>query len=144
MCRDYAGWWHDGILQKADAVDCVQRHAELWGTVVELGQDTVQAAMAEAFTPAPALPSDYAARLVRDFELADPRDRWRWTGEAPPLAPAAEPVKERPYRTPQATVDAFFYVVRNETPARLTAWLNDHPRDAAYLHKIWKDRHAAQ
>jgi uncharacterized protein YjhX (UPF0386 family) len=37
-CRDNANWWQDGILEKADAVDCAQRHAELWGMVEALGQ----------------------------------------------------------------------------------------------------------
>lgn len=120
------------------AADGAQHLAEAAGFVAAYGQDAVQRTIAEAFAPAPPLPSDYAARLVRDWELADPRDRWRWTGEPPPLAPA-EIVKERPYRTPQATVDAFFFVARNE-PGRLRAWLENHPRDAAFLHRLWKEK----
>ncbi|MCK1540652.1 hypothetical protein IVB12_01260 [Bradyrhizobium sp. 179] len=98
LCQDYVGWWLDGILEKTDAVDCAQRHAELWGVVDEIGQDEVQAIMSLAFSPAEGLQSDYASRLVMQWELADPRDRWRWTGELPPMqqVPATE---KAPYRT---------------------------------------------
>jgi hypothetical protein len=41
-----------------------------------------------------------------------------------------------PYRTPQATVDAFWYVVSLCNPERLKAWLVDHPQDAPFLLKL--------
>jgi len=45
--------------------------------------------------------------FVIQVEMADPRDRWRHTGELPPaVVPESSPKKE--YRTPQATIDAFF------------------------------------
>jgi hypothetical protein len=84
-----------------------------------------------------------AAEIVRRWELADPRDRWKHTGEPPPTervrnsdigarsAPAS-----RPHRTPQATIDAFWYVVSLKDPDRLSAWLRDHPRDTARLLKL--------
>ena len=50
---DYARFYRSGLLEKADAVDCAQRHAELWGVVDLYGQDAVQAEMAAAFTDAP-------------------------------------------------------------------------------------------
>jgi hypothetical protein len=50
---DYARFYRSGVLKKADAVDCAQRHAELWGVVDLYGQDAVQAEMAAAFTEAP-------------------------------------------------------------------------------------------
>jgi hypothetical protein len=50
---DYARFYRTGVLEKADAVDCAQRHAELWGVVDLYGQDAVQAEMAAAFTEAP-------------------------------------------------------------------------------------------
>jgi hypothetical protein len=50
---DYARFYRSGLLKKADAVDCAQRHAELWGVVDLYGQDAVQAEMAAAFTDAP-------------------------------------------------------------------------------------------
>jgi hypothetical protein len=46
----------------------------------------------------------------------------------------------RPYRTPQSTIDAFWYLVRLNEPARLEAWLLDHPRDTAFLRQLWEDR----
>jgi hypothetical protein len=44
------------------------------------------------------------------------------------------------YRTPQATVDAFFgWIVRQDetTQAR---WLAEHPNDAPYLRKLWEEK----
>lgn len=85
--------------------------------------------------------------IVTQWELADPRDAWRHTGEAPPpasvrnsdIAPSGNAAPAH-YRTPQATVDAFFYVVSLDDPARLAAWLADHPRDERYLQKIWEQK----
>jgi hypothetical protein len=79
-----------------------------------------------------------AADIVRLWELDDPRDRWRHIGEVPPIVPAIEPPAARPYRTPQATIDAFLYVTRLDDPEYLARWLADHPRDAKFLLKIWK------
>jgi len=50
---DYSRFYRSGVLEKAVAVDCAQRHAELWGAVDLYGQDAVQAEMAAAFTDAP-------------------------------------------------------------------------------------------
>jgi hypothetical protein len=81
--------------------------------------------------------------LVTLWELVDPRDAWRHTGESAPQAsarnsdispaPATAPAH---YRTPQATADAFWFVVNLCDPARLKAWLHDHPRDARHLLKL--------
>lgn len=138
----------------ADAIDPLQEFAEQSGLVAAIGQDEVQRLIAKPFERfraivaaeieaeqhvAADLPSDYAQRLVQDWELADPRDRWRWTGEAPPLAPELDP--EQPlYRTAQATADAFWWVVREGDPDHLDRWLANHPRDAAHLHRIWEDK----
>jgi hypothetical protein len=48
-----------------------------------------------------------AGEMIQQFELLDPRDRWKQTGDAPPPIerPAARPVA--PYRTPEATQQAF-------------------------------------
>ncbi|MCP2125798.1 hypothetical protein [Bradyrhizobium ottawaense] len=134
LCRDYVGWWLDGILEKSDAVDCVQRHAELWGVVDEIGQDEVQRLMAEAFAPAEELPSDCASHLLMQWELADPRDRWRWTGELPPVQQAAT-IDKPVYRTAQSTIDAFHYVLSLGDRERLAAWLLNHPDDAPAFFK---------
>jgi hypothetical protein len=62
------------------------------------------------------------ARIVAEMEaLDDPSMR-----QPPPAQPA-------PYRTPQATQDAFWYVVGLKDPERLSAWLRDHPRDTPFL-----------
>ena len=76
-----------------------------------------------------------AADLVAQWELADPRDAWRHTGEKRPRPEVGIPTSQ-PYRTPQATIDAFWYVVRLNDPQRLAAWLDYHPHDAAFLLKL--------
>lgn len=134
-CCAFEAWFVDeGWKSKQLAVDHLQNLAELWGLIEEIGQDAVQAVMAEAFAPAPDLPSDYGSHLLMQWELTDPRDRWRWTGELPP-APEPQPEwpPRRPYQTPESTVDAFNYVVRQGDPARLAAWLRNHPDDASTL-----------
>jgi hypothetical protein len=86
---------------------------------------------------------DAPADIVRQWEMADPRDRWRHTGEAPPPEHvrnsdiSARPAdKPQPYRTPQATRDAFWYVVGLADPEKFKAWLADHPKDARFLIKL--------
>jgi hypothetical protein len=46
------------------------------------------------------------------------------------------PTSLRPYRTPQATIDAFWYVVGLRDPERLKAWLRERPNDAPTLLKL--------
>ena len=79
-----------------------------------------------------------AADLVKQWELADPRDAWRHTGEPPPKASAIPNARPEPYRTPDSVIDAFWYVVGLNDPDRLKAWLLNHPKDAPHLHKLWK------
>lgn len=88
-----------------------------------------------------------AADLTAQWERADPRDAWRHTGEQPPPASVRNSdisgrsaSASQPYRTPQATVDAFLFVAALDDPERLKRWLSDHERDAAFLLKIWKAR----
>jgi hypothetical protein len=82
---------------------------------------------------------DDVADIVRRLELADPRDRWKHTGEAAPPESirnsdiSAKPNPTPPYRTAQATVDAFWYVVGLADPERFKAWISDHPKDAPFL-----------
>ncbi|TYL87837.1 hypothetical protein FXB38_03195 [Bradyrhizobium cytisi] len=114
------------------AVDNLKQIAELAGYVDELGQDEVQRLMSEAFAPAEELPSDYAPQLVMQWELADLRDAWRWTGELPPVQQTAR-IEKPSYRTAQATVDAFHFVLSLGDPERLAAWLRNHPDDASSL-----------
>src|SRR5258708_14093902 len=47
------------------------------------------------------------ANLVKQWELADPRDRWKHTGEAPPkAADVPKPRARPPYNTSAPTIDA--------------------------------------
>jgi hypothetical protein len=85
---------------------------------------------------------DAADDIVRRLELADPRDRWKHTGEAPPKTSIAPKASPRPYSTPQSTIDAFWYVVSLGDADYLARWLADHPADAPYLFKIWERKNA--
>ncbi|MCP2210619.1 hypothetical protein [Bradyrhizobium diazoefficiens] len=131
-CASQRWFVDEGWVEKQVAVDILQFFAEAAGYLDELGQDEVQLLMAEAFAPIEALPSDYAATLVMQWELADPRDRWRWTGELPPVQKAAA-IERPPYRTAQSTVDAFHFVMSLADPERLAAWLRNHSDDALVL-----------
>jgi hypothetical protein len=85
------------------------------------------------------------ADLVRQWELADPRDRWRHTGEPPPQAVEVLRAAPEPYRmpqTPEAVINAFKYVVSLGDPKHLTRWLAQHPLDAPFLLTIWKQKNA--
>jgi hypothetical protein len=44
--------------------------------------------------------------------------------------------RPRPYQTPASTIDAFWYLVRLNEPARLKAWLLDHPHDVRFLEEL--------
>jgi hypothetical protein len=54
--------------------------------------------------------------------------------------PAPSPAKPKPYRTPESTVQAFWYLVGLEDQSRLNAWLAEHPKDAPFLLKLLKDK----
>jgi hypothetical protein len=54
-----------------------------------------------------------------------------------PFNPTA-PREPLPYRTPEATVNAFWYVVRLGDPEYLTRWLSQHPLDAPHLYRLWE------
>lgn len=118
-------WYVDqGWASKQVAVDSLQFLAEQAGYVDAYGQDAVQSLMADAFAPQIDMQTDYAAQLVRRWELDDPRDRWKLTGELPP-APHNEP-GPRPRPAPQSTLDAFNFVLGTGDAERLRKWLRDH------------------
>jgi hypothetical protein len=71
------------------------------------------------------------AAMVRDWERMD-------AAEASPKRPP--PMRE--YRTPQSTIDAFWYVASLDDPEHLSRWLDDHPRDVPTLQKLWEMKHA--
>jgi hypothetical protein len=112
-CAEHRYFLDLGILALPIAADNLQWLAERWGLPDLHGQDEIQRIMARAFD-----------------------------GDAPasdeiPMAP--EPPR-RTYRTPQATVDAFFYVVRLDDTEYLARWLKQHPLDATHLHDLWKTK----
>jgi hypothetical protein len=64
------------------------------------------------------------AAIIADMEAAD---------DLIPIRPVNEP---SPYRTPQSTVDAFWFVIGLADPERFKAWLADRPKDAPFLLKL--------
>lgn len=80
--------------------------------------------------------------MVRGWELDDPRDRWRHTGEPRPKASQDPGPVRSSYRTAQSTVDAFWFVVRLGDADRLTEWFSQHPSDAPYLCELWERKNA--
>jgi hypothetical protein len=146
-CEVHVWFCDEGWISLQTAVDNLQYLAERWGLVDELGQDAVQAIIAEPFAIVRSEtgdePSEYrsAADIVRGWELADPRDRWKHTGEPPPeiVRNSDKPANtRRPYSAPDSVVDAFFFVARQGDVDRLARWLADHPTDKAELFKLWK------
>ncbi len=113
-CCDHHAWYFaEGWISLQTAVDNLQYLAERWGLIEEVGQDEVQ-------------------RLIAGLPAA----------ETTPAEPRHEPapVKKAAYRPPQATVDAFWFVVRNRSAHDLTKWLAAHPTDAPHLHKLWEQK----
>jgi hypothetical protein len=53
------------------------------------------------------------------------------------------PEREREYRTPKATEDAFFGVVVRQDKAAQERWLKQHPKDADHLMKLWEAKRCA-
>jgi hypothetical protein len=97
---------------------------------------------------------EVAAR-VREIELADPRDCWKHTGEAPPTAAFRNgdsqvhqmlhltPAPIRPRSSPpRSVVDAFWHLCRLGDPDHLARWLAEHPRDGEFLQKLFEAKHA--
>jgi hypothetical protein len=136
-----------GEMDIQAAVEGLQSYAEASGLVAELGHDRVQDILAAAFIWAreeadDTIDSDYAAQLVRRFELNDLRDAWQHTGDRPPAddvrnsdisgKPANKPQRRGP---PQSTVDAFKYVVSLGDAEYLAKWLRDHSDVAPVLLK---------
>jgi hypothetical protein len=80
--------------------------------------------------------------LIAQWERADPRDCWRYIGEQPPRAVERAPAAAQPYRTPQSTIDAFWYVAGLNDPDHLKRSLAEHPRDVMALQKLWEAKHA--
>jgi hypothetical protein len=86
---------------------------------------------------------ELAYSLVRDWEAADLRDRWRYAGEAPPPVSvrnsditARSESRPRSYEPATSTIDTFWFLVALAEPQRLKTWLADRPKDAAFLLRL--------
>jgi hypothetical protein len=150
LCETRARFVADGALMVCEAADELQAIAKLSGLVDRIGQDAVQDIMHRAFVTVDFLDDEAeafereiylrTAELVQRWELDDPRDRWRHTGEPPPKPPTPPPRRREPYRPPEATESAFWFVAGLDDPDYLAAWLARHPADAPHLLQIWKAR----
>lgn len=80
------------------------------------------------------------AELIRQIEVAEIFARLE-AMDNPERRPPPRAVP-KPYQTPQSTIDAFWYVCRLGDADHLMRWLEQHPRDAARLQKIWEAKHA--
>jgi hypothetical protein len=107
-------WWEYQI-ELHEAVDELQAYAERAGLLAQIGQDAVQAIIAEPFARIPTTIEPKAILQV----------------------PEPEPPK-RSYYTPQSTISAFWYAVGLNDENYLTQWIAEHPKDAAYLRKLWE------
>jgi hypothetical protein len=145
VCESRATLFADDVLTLHEAVDELQAIASLSGLVEAIGQDEVQEIIGGGSPPpAPGLCEALdveialrAAETVRGWELSDPRDRWKHTGEHKPKVRSMA-TKPTPYAPPQSTVDAFLHVAALDDIKRLEAWLDDHRRDAPILLKMLK------
>ena len=77
------------------------------------------------------------AVLRIEEEIAATFARWEAMDALRPPEPPARPA---PYNTPQSTIDAFWFVVRQGDEDKVVAWLADHPRDAADLLKLLESK----
>jgi hypothetical protein len=174
LCETKALLWANYQIELQDAVDQLQTWAVDRGLVAAVGQDAVQEIMAAPFAlvraePVEAEPTstddevehdttnrwqhlaDVVSPMLVQWEMADPRDRWRYTGELPPPENvrngdiSGKPAKAlQPYHPPKATRQAFWHVVRSADRKALNNWLAHHPADAPFLLKIWKEKNARQ
>jgi hypothetical protein len=146
ICERRADFFADGVLTLHEAVDELQAIASLTGLVEAIGQDKVQEIIGGGPPLVPDLADEVeaeimlrAAAMVRDWELADPRDRWKHTGEPKPIdRPAVR--QHTPPAPPSSTVAAFLYVAALDDVERLKAWLDDHRRDAPILLKLLESK----
>src|SRR5277367_983942 len=113
--------WTEHQIELQEAVDGLQAFAERTGLVSAIGQDQVQQFMAAPFALVRESPASYdapddevEAELDKYdlLEIAKRVERWE-AAERPKAALQSKPTS---YRTPQSTVDAFWYVVSLKDP----------------------------
>lgn len=124
-----------GEMDVQAAVDCLQYYAARADLVAELGQDRVQDIVAAAFIWARqyaeeqadfAYDPGYGRRMIERWEAGDAKQ--------PPVPKEPKPA----YRTPDATIAAFWIVAGKGDPDYLARWLAAHPRDVEQLHAAWR------
>jgi hypothetical protein len=120
VCAIEAWYFKESLKPLQLAVDQLQSLAALWGIIDRVGQDLVQAIMAEAF----------GRGRVCEIDKYDNRGK-------DDIRPAPlEDTRPRRGRVAQSTIDAFRLVLSLGKPDALAAWLSDHPKDAVHLLKL--------
>jgi hypothetical protein len=132
----------------ADAVDPLQEYAESSGLVAAIGQDAVQAIIAEPFARRRAMATDDDCAdlspdemTLHDLEL---RAELRCEEEVAAIFARLEamddpskrlPTRGRtePYHPAQSTIEAFGYLTAAGDLGRIREWLGDRPKDAPHL-----------
>jgi hypothetical protein len=118
----------EGEMDFHEAVDGLQEGAVEQGLVADLGQDAVQAIMAEAFAKVPR-PGELEDAVA---ELADGLNNLLIEEIAKPRSEVAK-----------STLDAAVYLVRQNDPERLRLWLAKHPPDqCAAILRLLEQREA--
>lgn len=102
LCWARAYHWSQGEHSLQEAVDWCQDWAVTRGLVEFIGQDAVQAIMAEAWLP--------------------------WRAELDPQTFTPPPPKTTG-ELPASMIDAAEYLIRERDPARFKAWLLEHTRE---------------
>jgi hypothetical protein len=129
QCELHARLHLQGLISLHTAVDHLQSLSERWHLVALHGQDAIQAEMALAFMSADLMEEKY-----------DPLNYfWQILGQwEADYAKRSKPAKAKPklYEPPESTVQAFWYVVRQNDESYLTCWLAEHPKDASYLKSL--------
>jgi hypothetical protein len=117
----------DGAEIEPDPIEIDPRPCQLCGCTIDQHERVDTSEGPEFFC------DDIERKIVL---LADELfQQWK-AAEAPPCR---EPPRRRePYRTPEATVNAFLYVARLDDPDYLARWLDQHPADQPHLFQLWK------
>jgi hypothetical protein len=126
--------WKAGEISLHDAVDGLQQAAEAFGLVIELGQDAVQAIMVEAFAPErDDLPRDDYDGSTFAAACREADEKQRRKAENPHLddvsIESAWHHLSRPLGVPIATLWTAEFLLQQNDPARLKAWLARHSRE---------------
>jgi hypothetical protein len=126
----------EGLATLQDSVDALQNAAVAYGLVPDdRAQDEIQAILEEAFAIVHAGDDERYLLQRQAADVARMIERWE---AADGKRPHAAPVQKSPYRIPQSTIDAFWYVVRQGSADDVRRWLVRHPIEAPHLRKLWE------